>query len=216
MNIEYLLGVFASIDINSSDVWKVCISFMRHLYRHKPRETVLRSKIENLPNDHRSKPICLSKLSRLYELVGNHVERKQLLVHALTLARERGDDALVAQTLRLLADANRWLNLCKEGIEQAKEASEIYEKLGDAMGQARCSNNLARLLLNDGQLDLAEDAASRTIGLIPEKGNEYLVSQSNRLLGDMYHSKGEKEKAIHRFQKALEIASRFDRQEQLC
>lgn len=84
------------------------------------------------------------------------------------------------------------------------------------MGQARCSNNLARLLLDDGQLDLAEDAASRTIGLIPEKGNEYLVSQSNRLLGDMYHSKEEKEKAIHRFQKALEIASRFDRQEQLC
>jgi hypothetical protein len=67
VNIEHLLDVFTSIDTNSDDVWNACINFMRHLYWHKPRGTVLQRKIEGLPDDHRSKPQCLFWLSRLFQ-----------------------------------------------------------------------------------------------------------------------------------------------------
>ena len=215
VNIEYLLDVFMSIDTNSSDVGNACVHFIRHLYWHKPRETMLGPKIEGLPDDHPFKPRCLSELSMLFESLGNDAERKRLLTHTLALERERGDDIQVALTLRRLSDANRLLGHRKEGIRHAKEASEIYERLEDANGQARCSNHLARLLLGDNQLDSAEDAASHTIDLIPEQGNEYLVCQSHRILGEIHGTKGETEKAIHHFKTALEIASRFDWQDQL-
>jgi hypothetical protein len=147
INVEYLLDVLSSIDTSSADVWNACIGFLRHLFWHKPRETVLRSKIEGLPNDRCSKPSCLIALARLFQTVGNHAEEKKLLTRVLTPARERGDEVLVAQTLRHLTDVNRRLGLYKKGIQQAKEAWETYERLGDTTGQARCSVDLAQLLL---------------------------------------------------------------------
>jgi hypothetical protein len=51
------------------------------------------------------------------------------------------------------------------------------------MGQADCSNRLAHLLLEDNQLDAAEDAASRSIDFIPENGNKLVLCQSIVPLG---------------------------------
>ena len=215
VNVEYLLDVFASIHPTPADVWKTFICFMQHLLWHKPRETVLRSKIEGLPDNHQFKYRCLFELAGLFESLGNREEYKKLLTRALTLAREREDDTFVALTLKRLSDANRLLGLHGEGIQQAKEASKVYERLGDAMGQARCWVELAQLLLDDGQLDSAKDAAFHTIDLTPEEGGQYVVCRSHRILGYVYELKGEKEQAIHHLQTSLEIASRFDWQGQL-
>jgi hypothetical protein len=72
------------------------------------------------------------------------VEQKRLLTHTLKLERERGNDFGVARALGSLSDANRLLGLYEEGIQQAKEALEIYERLGDTVEQARCLIHLAR------------------------------------------------------------------------
>ena len=210
VNVEHLLDVFTSIDPGSGIVWGVCIRFMTLLYWHKPRWTVLAPKVEALPDDHHSKPSALLRLSRLFCALGNFTEPKRLLAHTLRLERQRGDEARIALALRSLSDVNRMLKLYEEGILQAREASEIYERLGDPVAQAWCLNNLAWLLLGNKQPYAAETEASRLIDLIPEKGEEHLVCQSHELLGYIYLSKGEKEKAIYEFQTALGIASRFN------
>ena len=215
VNVEHLLDVFTSIDTTSADVWDACIRFMQHLYWHKPRQTVLGQKIEDLPDEHHFKPRCLSELSWLCQSVGNPTEQKRLLIHTLELERKRGGGFVVAQTLRYLSDANRLLGLHEEGIQQAKEALEILQPLGDVIEQAICWNALAWLLLTDKQLDAAEDAASRAIKFVPEKGQEFTICQSHRLLGEVYHSKDEKEKAIRHFETALRIASPFNWHEEL-
>ena len=206
-NVEHLLGIFASIDSNSHDVWDACINFMRLLYRHKRRQTVLIPRIEGLPDDHHSKPQCLFQVARLFESVGNHSERKRLLTHTLKLERGRGNDDRVAYSLKELSDANRVLNLREEGLKQAKEALEIYKRLGKTVEQAKCLIALARVLHDDEQLDAAEEAISRAIELFPDKGEELRVCRSHRILGDIYRSKGEREKAIHHYDVALGMAS---------
>jgi len=210
VNVEHLLDIFTTIDPDSGDVWVACANFMEHLRWHKKRLTALQPKIEGLPDDHNSKPECLSQLSWLFYSVGNYMERKRLLVHALKLWREGGDDYGAAQALRDLSDTNRLMGLPKEGIEQAKEASEIYEKLGDRMAQAKCLDRLASSLRKDKQFDAAEEAVFRAIALLPEKGQEYRLCESHRALGGIYGSKGEIEKAIHHFKAALGIASSFN------
>ena len=202
VNVEHLLDIFTSTDTNTDDVWGACFKFMEHLYWHKPRLIVLRAKIEGLPDDHRFKPECLFELSRLFESVGNTAERKRILAHTLTLLRERGKDFQVTRTLRHLSDANRLMGLREEGIQQAKEAFEIFGRLKDAVGQARCLIDLAWLLDSDKQLDAAEEAASRAINLIPEKGHQSLVCETHRVLGEIYRSSGEREKAIYHFEVA--------------
>ena len=207
MNVEHLLDVFTTIDADSDDVWTACANFMRNLYWHKKRLTVLGPKIEGLPDNHHSKPECLVELSQLFESVGNSVKRKQLLIHALKLWRERGRDYHVARTLKELSDTNRMLNLYEEGIQQAEEALIIFERLGDTVAQAGGFVNLAFLLHAARRLDTAEEAAFRAIDLLPEEGNHFLACESHRILGDIYQSKGDTEKAIHYFEIVLGIAS---------
>ena len=209
-NVEHLLDIFTTIDADSDDVWSACAQFMRLLYWHKPRHTVLRRKVEGLPDDHRSKPDCLFELGLLSGSVGNHPEQKRLLNHALRLQRERRNHTRVALTLTMLSDANRALGLYKEGINQTEEALEIYKRSGTTLRQARCLNHLSRLLYADGQLDAAEDAANRTIEFLPEKGQDFQACRAHLVLGNIYCSKGEREKAIHHFETALGIASRFN------
>jgi len=210
VNVEHLLDVFTTIDPHSDRIWDACARFMEHLYWHKRRLVVLKPKIEGLPDVHRSKPDCLYELSQLFDVVGNRVERKRLLTHVLKLYRERRNRGGVAETLSLLSDTNRLMGLPKEGIQQAKEALEIYESLGDTVEQAQCLNYLASSLHSDDQLDAAEEAASRAINLLPENGHQSLVCESHRLLGLIYQSKSETEKAIHHLEVALEIASSFN------
>jgi len=208
VNVEHLLDVFTTID-SSDGIWDVCAQFMGHLYWHQKRETVLGPKIEALPDDHPSKPKCLFGLARLFQSVGNYAEEKRLLLHVLTLERERGDDERVALTLGWLSDTYRLLNLFEEGKRHVKEAIEIAVRIGSSSWQARFLMSLAYLCHWDKQLDEAEEAASRAIQLFPKNGLEFRVCRAHRILGDIHLSKGEREKAIHQLKASLEIASTF-------
>jgi tetratricopeptide (TPR) repeat protein len=209
VNVEHLLDVFTLINPDVDGIWGTCNHFMEHLYWHKPRQTVLRQRIEALSDDHPSKPECLLHLSLLFQKNGDHAEEKRLLTHTLQLQRQR-TNGHVAQTLRFLSNANRMLGLHEEGIKQVEEAQEISKQLGDDINQGYCLNALAQLLFDNEQLDAAENAACRAIDLLSEKGEEHVICQLHRILGDMYHSKGEREKAIHHFETAIRIATPFN------
>ena len=210
VNVEHLLGVFMSIDPGSGDILDACGNFVAHLHWHKPRQTTLGSKIEALQDDHPSKSGCLFPLSRLLGGIGQHVEQKRLLTHTLELVRREGHDLSIASTLRELSAANRELDLYEEGIPQAEEALEIFKRTGNTMWQMQCSSDLSRMLFDCGQLDAAEDVATRAIDLVPEQGQELLVCRFHRTLGQIYKSRGEREKAIHHFETAIGIASPFN------
>jgi len=209
VNVEHLLDVFTTIDTDSNDIWNVCGYFAEHLNWHKPRRILLGPKIEALPDTHPSKPRCLFALSHLLVSAGNEIEYKRLLIHALKLWREQGDDFEVAHTLRSLSDANQQLRLYEEGIQQAKEALKLCEQLNDTFGQADALYDLAWLLYESRQLDAAEEVASQSIDLLPERSDKFLVCGCHRLLGHIYFSKGDVEKAISHLEAALSIASSF-------
>ena len=100
-------------------------------------------------------------------------------------------------------------------MQQAREALEIYERLGKAGSQAQCLVNLAWLLHDDRQLDLAEDTASRAINLLSEQDRQFLVCDCHHVLGDIYRAKGKTEEAIYHYQVALRIATSFSSSDQL-
>ena len=215
VNVEHLLDVFTTIDADSDSIWGTCANFMEHLSWHKQRLVILGPKIEGLPDGHRSKPKCLLRLARLFQSVGNHVERKRLLTHTLRLYRERGDDRGVARTLGDLFGANWEMGLREEGIRLVEEAVEIYKRLINTVAEDECFTALISLLGSGGRPNATEEVASRGIDLFAQKGEQYRVCELHRGLGQLYHSKGETEKAINHFEVARGIASSFDWHDQL-
>ena len=210
VNVEHLLDVFTSGDASSEGVWDVCAGFMARLRHHKPRHVMLGTNIEGLSDDHPSKPQCLLRLALLVGEVGNHMESKRLLADVLRLWKDRGDLHQVALTLRFLSDINRVVNCLEEGMELVKKALDIYKQLGDTARQAQCLSLLALLLLQDSQLDTAMETASSAITLLPENATPHIVYQCRWVLGRVYQSKGNREKAIEHLEVALEISSSRD------
>ena len=206
VNVEHLFDVLTSVDTNSDRLWGGCVNFLNLLYWHKPRRTVLESKINQLPDDSRFKPDCLFWLSKLFQSLGNDEEDKRLLEHALKLELERGNDDGVALVLAELSGA---AIPCSEGIHRAKESLEIFERIGDTGKQGHSLNCLAWALYQDGQLDATEEAASRAIQLLSEKSQEFRICHSHLILGRLYEVKGETEKAFYHLKATLGITSRF-------
>ena len=214
MNVEHLLGVFASIDEDSVEIWDAYTNFIRHLAWHKRRLVILGPKIEALSDDHPSKSKCLFQLSSLFGTVGNRPEEKRLLTCALKLWREQGDDLQVANALRSLSCANRYLGLYEEGIRQAKEALEIYKRVNDELGQAQSWAELARLFYVNKQPNASKEAVLRVIELSGEE-NQYSVCECYRILSDIYNSKGETGRALKHLETARGIAASFNWDDQL-
>ena len=215
INVEYLLDIFTTIDAGSGDVWSACAYFIEHLYWHKKRPIVLRPKIEGLPDDHSSKSRCLVQLSLLLGSIGNVAGEKQLLIQTLKLQREEENDIHIGRTLRFLAEANGRLGLFAEGIRQAKEALAIFEWLGDILEQAATLLRLSWLFYDNKQLEPAEAAASASLNLLSETGEQFRICQCRCVLGNIYRSRGEAEKAIEHLEAALGIATSFNWHDQL-
>ena len=214
VNVEHLLDVFTSLDPSSEIVWDVCAGFLHFLHFHKPRLTILGSKIEALSDDHPYKARCLHALAFLSDSVGDRIGGKRLRTRTLKIWRERGGAPEVAGKLSYRSEANRMLHLEKEVIEQVREALGICERLGDTVKQAKCLVHLGWALYVDRQFDAAEAAALRGIELLPEDSElfpeddeQYEICQAHRLLGNVYTSKGETEKAGHHFEIAFRTAT---------
>ena len=114
-----------------------------------------------------------------------------------------------------ISRTNWLLRLHKEGIQRAEEALGIYEGLDHTTGQTHSLQVLAWSLYNDKQLDAAEEAGSKAVHLLSDKGNRFLVCGCYRVLGNIYRSRGKTEEAIDYFKTALEIAIAFNWQHHL-
>ncbi|KAF9780529.1 hypothetical protein BJ322DRAFT_1213638 [Thelephora terrestris] len=193
VNVEHLLDVFTSIDTGAVNVWDTCGNFLHHLYWHKPRQTTLATKIRGLSDGHPSKAKCLLRLAQLSGAMGNDAERKSLL-HALTLERVRGNDFGIAEMLQNLSYANQSLGMYEEGIQRAKEALDMFERLAGSMPQKTPCH--------------ARSSFSRIKAKSFTSAN--LITSLER-----YRRKGEKEKAVYHFKTALTIASPFNWQNDL-
>ena len=214
VNVEHLLDIFTEVNANSDSVRDASVDFMTHLVWHKRRPTVLRLKVEGLPDGRHSKPRDSLDISRFLPSVRNHVKRKRLL-NTLDHCGAWGNDRGVALLLWQLSEANRLLGLPEEGGRLAEEAREISEQLGDAVSPTRSLHSLVVQLYSDEKLGAAEEAPPCTTGLLPEEGDRYLVCKSHRLLSHIYYPRGETEWAIYHLGVSLRIASSFNWHDQL-
>jgi hypothetical protein len=207
LNVEHLLDIFTTIDPDSEGVWDACINFMRHLFGTKSDSPFCSKRSRGSLMTIAPNLTACSSSHGCFDRLEDQAECKRLVTHTLKLWRERGDDNEVARVLWRLSDL--LISDSGEGRESAEEALEIYERLGNTVGQALCLINLTRLFLERGQLDLGEEATSaRSIsswGKANNTGSANLIEFSAGYID----SKG-MSKAIHHLELALGIATPSD------
>jgi tetratricopeptide (TPR) repeat protein len=99
-----------------------------------------------------------------------------------------------------------------EGKQQAEEALEICERLGDTVDdRQKCLISLARFLV----LTLEKKPYSVQLISFRRKARNFWSVNHIILLGDAYQIRGKMEKAIYHFEVALGIATAFDWHDQL-
>ena len=86
-----------------------------------------------------------------------------------------------------------------------EEALAMYERLDDTARQAAVLLDLALLLVQDDQVNAAEEAASRAISL-SDKPKQRHVCIHHHILAHICQSRGEKEMAINHLNTAFRIA----------
>jgi len=106
-----------------------------------------------------------------------------------------------------LSDVSRQMHPYNEGMQQAREGSGIFERLGETARQAECLIFLAYVLSDIRQLDAAEQAAFCAVVLLLERREFLLVCQGYRVLGDIFSSKGNAGGAVHNYMLTLATAS---------
>ena len=127
------------------------------------------------------------ELSALLQAVPGHgpKEASEMLASAMVLAKALGDDRALARVLNRQA-AHLGMSDKKRAASLNREALEIYERLGDARGQAVC---LFGLTIQEQDADLKRGYALRSADLYRSIGNHNEAAKSMSL-ALMYWPKG--------------------------
>lgn len=145
----------------------------------------------------------LLMLSQTYGRMGDIKEAVRIARTCVEKAEEISDQMLLAQAL------NRLASLHPEEREEAehnyRRALEIFQRLGDARGQARCHNNLANIALARNARQEARQSYSTAIALARSAGMPDLWGTAATNLGLTYHRSGDFERARELHGQALAL-----------
>jgi tetratricopeptide (TPR) repeat protein len=145
----------------------------------------------------------LLMLSQTYGRLGDIKEAVRIATMCVEKAEEIDDQMLLAQAL------NRLASLHPEQRDEAernyRRALEIFQRLGDARGQARCHNNLANIALARNARKEARESYSTAIALARSAGMPDLWGTAATNLGLTYHRSGDFERARELHGQALAL-----------
>jgi predicted ATPase/class 3 adenylate cyclase/tetratricopeptide (TPR) repeat protein len=105
--------------------------------------------------------------------------------HAVELAREAGDGFVLAHALMFVASAYAVRGRTDEARVVAAEALSVAEALGARSSVSQALDPLARLAVDDGNLDEALGLAARGVAAAREGANTYFLIFALRVLADV-------------------------------
>lgn len=148
----------------------------------------------------------LLMLSQTYGRLGEIKESVRIANTSVEHAEVMGDQMLLAQALNRLAAARE-----REDPAHAEEiytrALEIFQRIEDVRGQARCHNNLGNIAAARNAWQEARDSYSTAIALARSAGMPDLWGTAASNLGLTYHRSGNFERARELHGQALALVA---------
>jgi predicted ATPase len=150
----------------------------------------------------RERAEILTMLSQVHGRIGENKKSEELAAECVALAEQLGDDALLAGALNRLA-----ITVEPDSPLRARtfyeRALELYQRIGDVRGQARCHSNLGIATHMEAMYDDAKKHLAIAISLARAAGMADLSGTASMNLGVMMQQMGDRERARELFSDAL-------------
>jgi predicted ATPase/DNA-binding SARP family transcriptional activator len=135
---------------------------------------------------------------------------KPLLQESLSLARELGDRALIAQSLLELAGACFHLGEYEVAQAYSEESLAIFRELGDRYAIARLCNNLCVITREQEEFERARALAEESLWIAREAGDLQLTVAPLCNLGMLSMIEGDFPKALAYYKESIDIAQKME------
>ena len=150
----------------------------------------------------RERTEILTLLSQVYGRIGENKKAEQLAAECVHLAEQLNDDSLLAGALNRLANTVEPDSPLRARTFYER-ALELYQRIGDVRGQARCHSNLGIAMHMEAMYDEARKHLSISISLARAAGLADLSGTAAMNLGVMTQQMGDRERARELFSEAL-------------
>lgn len=139
-------------------------------------------------------------------LEGRSSEACEIAERALDVQRREGDRRAEGVTLNLLGEALHHQGRLAEARAHLEDAVPIHRSMGNRLGEGIARGNLAYVLCELNQLDLAQDQGRRSLAVFLEQGDRRHQVWMHLALGGFAWSRGERDTARSAYFEALEHA----------
>ncbi|HUR19322.1 MAG TPA: hypothetical protein VMZ90_00850, partial [Vicinamibacterales bacterium] len=150
----------------------------------------------------RERAEIITLLSQVHGRIGENKKSEELAAECVALAEQLGDDALLAGALNRLA-----ITVEPDSPLRARtfyeRALDLYQRIGDVRGQARCHSNLGIAMHMEAMYDEAKKHLAIAISLARAAGMADLSGTASMNLGVMTQQMGDRERARELFSDAL-------------
>jgi len=151
-------------------------------------------------------------LYRYFEAVSHHTDAQVVYASALDSARQTGDLAAQAESLKNLGLVDIWQGHCQQAAERLGAALELYRRTVDRRGQSQTLGNLGIVAWRLGHLQQAADQFSQVLALFRDIGDRFGEGQALTKLGLVEQRQGHYEQAAgHQWESAAIFRELGDR-----
>jgi PAS domain S-box-containing protein len=112
------------------------------------------------------------------------------------------------RALNLLSRIEVYLALTDAAARRAEQATELARRHGDRVGEAEAALNVALNALNQGRMDAAADAASRSLALLDGADRPDLMGEAMLRTATVYRRLGQFDESVTMAMQAMDIAQR--------
>jgi len=136
-----------------------------------------------------------------HERAGRVADATRVFVQAIEAAEQAGDDRVLAEALRRLANVHRRRHELDEAMRLAQRSLEVAQRIGDDILAAEALNGVALVSFFRGDWDHARHHLGLALSL--GGADEMLRARVEQNLGIMANAEGDLETALEHYQRSL-------------
>jgi len=140
----------------------------------------------------------------------DNVQALDYLMKAVDFAEQVGDVVGLGSASMILAVVFRNMEQYDRSLKQLGYALQMKQKSQDVYGEAVVYSNMARTYAKMKKVDKAIDFARRSIATAKHRQSEYLLVNSELVLGDVYAQAERHEEALEQFERCLTICRKHE------